>query len=203
MALPLMWLEHRLAEQAVTVEQLMQIEGQQQAADQVSLGNSIGSLRFLAAMDWRKFVESLSLVEQTLRGYSPGEFGDLDVSSRDARRVVQAMQGVLGRLQRNGFRHARPVSPCRRTGRQTQPVCRVGGGRAGGPVGETGRRLERCSRSFGSRRIFFNRQGIASARSGCPGAHFGWPRNCGDRPNGIHYCFIWVRSDRSRLPWLP
>ncbi len=81
MALPLVWLEQRLAEQAVTVEQLMQIEGQQQAADQVSIGNSISSLRFLAAMDWRKFVESLSLVEQTLCGYSPGEFGDLDISS--------------------------------------------------------------------------------------------------------------------------
>jgi cellobiose phosphorylase len=93
LALPLMWLEHRLAEQAVTVEQLMQIEGQQQAADQVSLANSIGSLRFLEAMDWRKFVESLSLVEQALCGYSPGDFGDLDFSSRDYRRVIRATQG--------------------------------------------------------------------------------------------------------------
>ncbi len=92
MALPLIWLEHRLAEQAVTVEQLMQIEGQQQAADQVSLGNSIGSLRFLAAMDWRKFVESLSLVEQTLRGYSPGEFSQCDIRAHDQRRFIQAKQ---------------------------------------------------------------------------------------------------------------
>ena len=93
MALPLLWLEHRLAEQAVTVEQLMQIEGQQQAADQVSLSNSISSLRFLAAMDWRRFVESLSLVEQTLCGYAPGVLENQDSSSRDSRHVVQAMQG--------------------------------------------------------------------------------------------------------------
>ena len=93
MALPLMWLEHRLAEQAVTVEQLMQIEGQQQAADQVSLNNSISSLRFLAAIDWRRFVESLSLVEQTLCGYSPGVFENLECNSRHYRHVVQAMQG--------------------------------------------------------------------------------------------------------------
>lgn len=92
MALPLMWVEHRLAEQAVTVEQLMQIEGQQHAADQVSIGNSIGSLQFLAAMDWRTFVESHSFVEQTLRGFSPGDFGDLDNSSRDYRQVIQAIQ---------------------------------------------------------------------------------------------------------------
>ncbi len=82
MALALMWLEHRLAEQAVTVEQLMQIEGQQHAADQVTIGNSIGGLRFLGAMDWRKFVEALSLVEQTLCGHSEGEFGVLDAGTR-------------------------------------------------------------------------------------------------------------------------
>ena len=93
MTLPLMWLEQRVAEQAVTIEQLMQSEGQQQAADQVSIGNSIGSLRFLGAMDWRRFVESLSLVEQTLCGYPPEEFGDSDISSRDYRRLVPAVRG--------------------------------------------------------------------------------------------------------------
>ncbi len=93
MALPLMWLEQRLAEQAVTVEQLMQSEGQQQAADQVSIGNSISSLRFLGAMDWRKFVESLSLVEQTLCGYPPGEFGDSPISSHDYRPLIPAVRG--------------------------------------------------------------------------------------------------------------
>ena len=87
MALPLVWLEQRLADQAVTIEQLMQIEGQQQAADQVSIGNSIGSLRFLSAMDWRQFVESLSLVEQTLSGYAHEDLSYLDVSSR----VLQAI----------------------------------------------------------------------------------------------------------------
>ena len=34
----------------------------------MSISNSIGSLRVLGAMDWQDFVESLSLVEQTLRG---------------------------------------------------------------------------------------------------------------------------------------
>ena len=40
------------------IEQLVQAESQQQAADQVSISNSIGSLRFLGAMDWREFVET-------------------------------------------------------------------------------------------------------------------------------------------------
>ena len=108
MALPLLWLEQRLDEQAVTVEQLMHVEGQQQAADQVSIGNSIGSLRFLGAMDWRDFVESLSAVEQTLRGLSPAESG---ADSRDSRWIVQAMQGysdVYGEMDfatRDQYRH--------------------------------------------------------------------------------------------------
>jgi cyclic beta-1,2-glucan synthetase len=38
-------------------------ENQQQAADQVSISNSIGSLRVLGATDWRAFVETQSVVE--------------------------------------------------------------------------------------------------------------------------------------------
>ena len=66
-ALPLTWIEQRLAESGLTIEQLVQSETQQQAADQVSISNSIGSLRFLGAMDWREFVETMSVVEQKLR----------------------------------------------------------------------------------------------------------------------------------------
>ena len=46
------WLEHRLADQGLTTEQLVRAEGQAQAADQVSIGNTIGSLRFLSSNDW-------------------------------------------------------------------------------------------------------------------------------------------------------
>ena len=67
MALPLTWIEQRLSESGLTIEQLVQSENQQQAADQVSISNSIGSLRFLGAMDWREFVETMSVVEQMLR----------------------------------------------------------------------------------------------------------------------------------------
>lgn len=49
--LPMNWLEQRLAETGQTPEQLIQLESQNQAADQVSMSNSIGSLRFLSAMD--------------------------------------------------------------------------------------------------------------------------------------------------------
>src|SRR5947209_4812265 len=64
--LPLTWIEQRLSQSHITIEQLVQTGIQQQAANQVSVSNSIGSLRFLGATDWRKFVETMSVVEQKL-----------------------------------------------------------------------------------------------------------------------------------------
>ncbi len=54
LALGLTWIEQRLSEASNTIEQMVQAEAQIQAADQVSISNSIGSLRFLGSMDWRK-----------------------------------------------------------------------------------------------------------------------------------------------------
>ena len=47
LTLPLTWIEQRLAESGQTIEHLVQAEGRQQAANQVSVSNSIGSLRLL------------------------------------------------------------------------------------------------------------------------------------------------------------
>src|SRR5581483_11652891 len=88
LALPLTWIEQRLAESSLTIEQLVLSENQQQAADQVSISNSIGSLRFLGAMDWRAFVETMSLVEQTLREDAGGVYRDMDFATRDRYRHV-------------------------------------------------------------------------------------------------------------------
>jgi cyclic beta-1,2-glucan synthetase len=83
LALPLTWIEQRLSQSGLTIEQLVQSENQQQAADQVSISNSIGSLRFLGATDWREFVETMSVVEATLRE-DPGEiYGRMDFATRD------------------------------------------------------------------------------------------------------------------------
>ena len=88
LALPLTWIEQRLSESGLTIEQSVQAENQQQAADQVSISNSIGSLRFLGAMDWREFVETMSVVEQTLREDPGGVYGMMDFATRDRYRHV-------------------------------------------------------------------------------------------------------------------
>jgi cyclic beta-1,2-glucan synthetase len=98
LAMPLTWLEQRLSECSVTIDHLVQSETQQQAADQVSMSNSIGSLRFLGTMDWREFVETMSVVEQTLREDIGGTYGKMDFSSRDRYRHVVEKTAKNGRL---------------------------------------------------------------------------------------------------------
>ena len=77
------WIEERLAEDGLTIAQLVQIESQHQAATQVTVGNCIGSLRFLDTMDWREFVEEQSVVERTLRGDPANIYLKMDFATRD------------------------------------------------------------------------------------------------------------------------
>jgi len=88
LALPLTWIEQRLSESGLTIKKLVQTENQQQAADQVSISNSIGSLRFLGSTNWRTFVESISVVETILRE-DPGQtYSKMDFPTRDRYRHV-------------------------------------------------------------------------------------------------------------------
>jgi cyclic beta-1,2-glucan synthetase len=88
LALPLTWIEQQLAESGLSIEQLVRSGNQQQAADQVSISNSIGSLRLLGTMDWREFVEAISLVDQTLRSDPGTAYAAMDFASRDRYRHV-------------------------------------------------------------------------------------------------------------------
>ena len=77
------WLEQRLAEDGLSVEQLVQQESQGQAADQVSVSHCIASLRLLSATDWRDFVEELSVVEKALGSDPAGVYPAMDFATRD------------------------------------------------------------------------------------------------------------------------
>ena len=124
LALPLTWIEQRLSESGLTIEQLVQSETQKQASVQVSISNSIGSLRFLGAMDWREFVETMSGVEQKLREDPGGIYGKMDFATRDryrhavektakasplsegevARKAIQlAHEGAAGAMAKGGI----------------------------------------------------------------------------------------------------
>ncbi len=95
LALPLTWMEQRLSQNSLTIDQLVQSENQQQAANQVSMSNSIGSLRLLGAMNWRNFVEDLSAVELIFRANPDGTHAKMDFTTRD--RYRQSVEKIAKR----------------------------------------------------------------------------------------------------------
>jgi len=106
LALPLTWIEQRLSESGSTIEQVVRSENRQQAADQISMSNSIGSLRFLDAMDWREFVETMSNVEQTLAA-DPGDvYGKMDFVTRDRYRHIVEKIAKSSRRSESEVAHA-------------------------------------------------------------------------------------------------
>src|SRR5260221_5829324 len=88
LALPLTWIEQRLSETGNTIAQLVRAENQQQATEQVSISNSIASLRFLDASNWRGFVEATSIVERTLLEDPQGVYGKMSFATRGRYRHV-------------------------------------------------------------------------------------------------------------------
>lgn len=86
------WLEQLLAQQGLSVEQLIQQDSQTQAADQVSISHSITSLRALSAIDWQSFVEAVSPVEHILQEDPGGIYARMDFPTRDRyRHCVEAI----------------------------------------------------------------------------------------------------------------
>ncbi|MDZ7751775.1 MAG: glucoamylase family protein [Gammaproteobacteria bacterium] len=77
------WVEQKLLEQGVTATGLSEAASRTAAANQISIANSIGSLRFIGAMDWKQFVESLSLVERALREDPLDSYASQDFATRD------------------------------------------------------------------------------------------------------------------------
>jgi cellobiose phosphorylase len=99
LALPLTWIEQRLQEAGMTIDQLVHTTNQEEAADQVSISNSIGSLRLLESIDWREFVENASRVERILGDDPAGVYAQMDFATRD--RYRHAVEKLARRTQRS------------------------------------------------------------------------------------------------------
>ena len=84
--------DEHLAAQQTTAEDTIRAEHQRQAAAQVSVANAIGSLRLCSVIDWRQYVESVSLVQQALARDPAGAYGRMDFLSRDRQR--QAVEEI-------------------------------------------------------------------------------------------------------------
>ena len=83
LTLPLSWVEQNLSENGLNSTELVHLENQKQAIDQVSISNSIVSLRFLNTTNWREFVEEESIVENILKQDPAGIYVSMDFHTRD------------------------------------------------------------------------------------------------------------------------
>ena len=88
LGLSLTWIEQWLSGEGLTIEHLVNLGNQHQTEDQVSISNSIASLRLLGAMDWREFVETMSAVEHVLCDDPGGFYRQMDFATRDRYRHV-------------------------------------------------------------------------------------------------------------------
>jgi cyclic beta-1,2-glucan synthetase len=89
---PLSWIDQQLSDLGSSTQKAIHRESQQQAANQVSVGSSISSLRFLSAIDWRDFVESHSSIDRELNKDPAGFYNKMTFATRDQyRRVVEVM----------------------------------------------------------------------------------------------------------------
>ncbi len=77
----LAWLHRTLAAQHTTADDIVHSEHHRQGAVNLSVRNVITSLRLISSVDWAKFFESVSLVDELMREQSA--FAAFDFSSRD------------------------------------------------------------------------------------------------------------------------
>ncbi len=76
-------LQAALQEQGDSADEMLRLEHQHQAADQLEISNAITSMRHASAIDWTLFFERVSVVEQILRDDPAGAYGAMDFSTRD------------------------------------------------------------------------------------------------------------------------
>jgi cyclic beta-1,2-glucan synthetase len=89
-------LQRALAAQDDTTDEMLRLEHQREAADQLAIGNVITSMRLISSIDWTVFFERTSLVEQVLRGDPSGAYPEMDFATRD--RYRHAVEGLAKRV---------------------------------------------------------------------------------------------------------
>ncbi len=104
------WLDACIERRGTTLDELMWTEHQTQAADQVSIANTITSIRFLSALEWREFFEDISIVEHVLREDPAGVYARMDFMSRD--RYRHAVEKIAERCPLSEIEVAEAAVSC-------------------------------------------------------------------------------------------
>ena len=96
---PLVWLEQWIAEDGLSAEDAVTRSNRRIAITQVTITNSIQSLRMIARLDWNEFVESQSVTERLLRDDPAHVYADMTFASRDEYR--HAVEQIAKRTKRD------------------------------------------------------------------------------------------------------
>ena len=101
------WLTAQLALLGTNPNALIQLDHNRLAAAQVTVGNIISSMRLLSQMDWRQFVESVSLVDSIFASDPDGTYPKMDFLTRDRyRHVVERIARRSQASEREVAQHA-------------------------------------------------------------------------------------------------
>ncbi len=93
-------LHRALDAQDDSADEMLRLEHQREAADQLAIGNVITSMRLVSSIDWTVFFERTSLVEQVLREDPSGAYPLMDFPTRD--RYRHAVEGLAKRARHAG-----------------------------------------------------------------------------------------------------
>jgi cyclic beta-1,2-glucan synthetase len=113
-------LESWLTEEAFTAEEATSRATRRMALTQVGMANSITSLRAVARMDWRTFVERQSRLEAALREDPSGYYGSMTFATRDWYRHV--VERIAKRTRRAEEAVARRAVELARTAAEREPA---------------------------------------------------------------------------------
>jgi len=103
------WLEERLVRQGKNADELVRQEHQLQGATNVTVRNIITSMRLISDVDWTKFFETVSPVDEVLR--AGGTFGEMDFVTRNLyRTAIEQMARGTGLAETEIARRALAVA---------------------------------------------------------------------------------------------
>lgn len=95
---PLIWLEQWIGEDGPSAEEAATRSNRRVALTQVTVANSITSLRTISRLDWKDFVESQSATENLLRQDPSGHYASMTFGTRDHYRHV--VEHIAKRVKR-------------------------------------------------------------------------------------------------------
>jgi cyclic beta-1,2-glucan synthetase len=101
----LAWLHRTFAARNTTADDIVHTEHQRQGAVNLSVRNVITSLRLISSVDWAKFFESVSLVDELMREHS--SYAAFDFSTRDLyRHAIEDLSRRSNHTEMEVARHA-------------------------------------------------------------------------------------------------